>query len=246
MNRLRSIVFTVLIALVAVAMTVIFLPTLFLGEKSVRWTIKVWSRFALGAMKLLTGVDYRVEGRENIPAGGALIVSNHQSLWETIAFQLLLPCSVIVLKKELLRIPIYGMWVKAAGNIVIDRGGGARALREMREEAARRIAEGAQVVIFPEGTRMKAAQTGPYQPGVAGIYAAASAPCHPVAHDSGRFWRKLGGALSPGTITIRFLAPLPAGMDRKTFQNVIKEKIDGARPDLSDDAPKQTLETADG
>jgi 1-acyl-sn-glycerol-3-phosphate acyltransferase len=246
MNRLRSIAFTALIALTAVIMTVIFLPALFMGENAARWTIRLWSRFSLGAMKALTGVDYKVEGRENIPAGSALVVSNHQSLWETIAFQLLLPRAFIVLKKELLRVPIYGIWVKAAGNIVIDRSGGARALREMREKAAARIAEGAQVVIFPEGTRLKAGETGPYQPGVAGVYAAAGAPCHPVAHDSGRFWRKLGGALTPGTITIRFLPPISAGVDRKAFQKTIQAAIEAGRPDLDNQNSAPVLETADG
>lgn len=239
MNRFRSIVYTVLIALVAVIMTIVFLPTLFMGEKIARGTIRIWARIAMGLMPLLTGVRYRVEGREHIPAEGALIVANHQSLWETFALQILLPKPCVILKKELLRIPVYGWWAKRSGNIVIDRAGGAKELRRLRDEAAARIADGAQVVVFPEGTRVPPGETAPYQPGVAGIYLAADASCVPIAHDSGRHWRKLGGGLNPGVITLRILEPVAPGMARRDFQRLIEARINGARPDLdgADAAP---------
>ncbi len=233
MNRIRSIVYTVVIALVAVVLTVLLAPTLFMGERIARNTIKLWARFAMWLMPLLTGVSYRVEGREHLPEGGALIVSNHQSLWETFALQILLPHPSVILKKELLRIPVYGWWAKRSGNIVIDRDGGARELRRLRDEAAARIADGAQIVVFPEGTRVAPGETAPYQPGVAGIYAAAGAPCIPIAHDSGKFWRKLGGALNPGVITVRILEPIPPGIDRREFQQLISARINAARPDLN-------------
>lgn len=232
MNRIRSIVFTIVIAFGAVLFTIFFLPAVFAGEKITKRIIRLWAKFALAAMRLLTGVTYRVEGRENIPSGGALIVSNHQSLWETIALQLLLSNPIVILKKELLRIPIYGWWAMRAGNIAIDRQGGAKELRRLREEAAARIAAGGQIVVFPEGTRVKPGETAPYQPGVAGIYLAVDAPCTPIAHDSGRFWRKLGGALNPGEITMRILEPIPPGLDRREFQRLIEARINDARPDL--------------
>ena len=234
MNRIRSIVFTIVIALGAVLFTIVFLPAAFAGERVVIRIIRWWACFALAAMALIAGVTYRVEGRDNIPEGGALVVSNHQSLWETIALNLLFSHPIVILKKELLRIPIYGWWVKRAGNIAIDRNGGAKELRRMREETAARTAAGAQVIVFPEGTRVEPGKTSPYQPGVAGIYLAANAPCVPVAHDSGRFWRKLGGALDPGEITMRILEPIPPGLDRREFQRVIEQRINDARPDLED------------
>lgn len=246
MNRLRSIVYTFVIALVAVVMTVIFLPTLFMGEKTARATIRIWARIAMGIMPALTGVRYRIEGREHIPAGGALIVSNHQSLWETFALQILLSNPSVILKKELLRIPVYGWWAKRSGNIVIDRDGGARALRRLRDEAATRIANGAQVVVFPEGTRVSPGEMAPYQPGVAGIYLAAKAPCVLIAHDSGRHWRKLGGGLTPGVITVRILEPIAPGMERREFQQLIEDRINAARPDLNAGAPEHSSEQSNG
>ena len=245
MNRIRSIVFTIVIALGAVLFTIIFLPLAFAGEKTVKRIIRWWTRFALGSMALIAGVTYRVEGRENIPEGGAIVVSNHQSLWETIALHLLFSHPIVILKKELLRIPIYGWWATRAGNIAIDRNGGAKELRRLRQEAAKRVAAGAQIIVFPEGTRVEPGETAPYQPGVAGIYLASNAPCVPVAHDSGRFWRKLGGALNPGEITMRILEPIPPGLERREFQRLIETRINRARPDLERAAKTQTPEYSD-
>ncbi len=151
----------------------------------------------------------------------------------------------VILKKELLRIPVYGWWAKRSGNIVIDREGGARELRRLRNQAAARIAGGAQVVVFPEGTRVAPGETAPYQPGVAGIYLAAGAPCVPIAHDSGRYWRKLGGALAPGVITVRILEPIPPGLDRREFQQLVETRINAARPDLDAAAPAPSPELSD-
>ncbi len=245
MNRIRSIVFTIVIALVAVLFTIVFLPAAFAGEKTTKRIIRWWTHFALGAMRVIAGVTFRIEGRENIPAGGALIVSNHQSLWETIAINALFSHPIVILKKELLKIPVYGWWAVRAGNIAIDRNGGAKELRRLRQETAARIANGAQVVVFPEGTRVKPGETTPYQPGVAGIYLAANAPCVPVAHDSGRFWAKLAGALNPGVITMRILKPIPPGLDRREFQRTIEARINAARPDLEEAAQTDKMEYSD-
>lgn len=242
MNRIRSIVFTVVIALAAVIFTLVLFPLVFFGENTAKRIIRWWTHLALGAMAIIAGVTYRIEGRENIPAGGALIVSNHQSLWETIVLNILLSHPVVILKKELLRIPVYGWWALRAGNIAIDRKGGAKELRRIRETAAARIESGAQIVVFPEGTRVDPGETAPYQPGVAGIYLAAGAPCVPIAHDSGRFWRKLGGALNPGVITLRILEPIPPGLDRRTFQREIETRINEARPDLERSTPAPARE----
>lgn len=238
MSRLRSIAFTVSIALTAVLLTIVFAPVMVMGERKARSIIALWSRIALWEMKVLAGVDYRIEGEEFIPATGSLVVSNHQSLWETIALYSLLPNPVFILKRELLAIPVYGWWARIAGNIPIDRKGGARSLRAMRKRAADAILAGAQVVVFPEGTRVAPGETSKFQPGVAGIYRAVDAECALASHDSGRHWAKLGGSLSPGTITIRFLPPLPVGLERRAFLHEAKRRIDAARPDLTERPPE--------
>ncbi|MFQ5561962.1 MAG: lysophospholipid acyltransferase family protein [Parvularculaceae bacterium] len=236
MTFLRSGLFTLYLFLFSAVLTLPAAPAFIIGENSVRRVTKFWSRGVLGGLKLICGVSYRVEGSENIPAGGATVASNHQSMWETIALYALLPRPVMVLKKELLRIPIYGWWVKLSGNIVVDRKAGAKAMRGLTRDAAASIAEGKQVVVFPEGTRIAPGARGEFQPGIAGIYKAAGAPCVPVAHDSGRHWRHPGILKIPGEITIRFLPPIEPGMDRKDFLSMLKAQIESARRDLSGDS----------
>lgn len=232
MRRLGAIAFMAFLVLSALVLGVLGAPALLFGQNAGRAVVKLWARIVLGALKVFTGVRWRIEGAENLPEGGALIASNHQSMWETLVFFLLLKKPVMILKAELLRVPIYGWWAHQAGNIAIDREGGARALRAMQSAAARKIAEGAQVVVFPEGTRAPPGETMPYQPGVAGIYLRAHAPCTPVAHDSGRFWRHPGIGKTPGEITLRILPPIAPGLDRRTFLAELARRINAARPDL--------------
>ena len=167
-----------------------------------------------------------------MPQGGALIAANHQSQWETIALYAMAPKPVMVFKKELTRIPVYGWWAARAGNIPVDRKGGAKALRAMTRAARARADAGEQIIIFPEGTRKKPGDPIALQPGVAGIYAAMNAPCTPVAHDSGRFWRFPGGEKIPGVITLRFLPAIAPGLDRKEFLRTLAASIESGRPDL--------------
>lgn len=231
-RRIRSAAFAVYLPLIVALMGVLGLPVMLLGESAARLTVKTWSRLALFGLKWIAGISYRIEGTEHIPQGGALIAANHQSMWETIALYALAPKPVMILKEELTRIPVYGWWARAAGNITINRKGGAKALRAMAREAKRHTDAGHQVVIFPEGTRSPPGARARFQPGVAGIYIAAGAPCVPAAHDSGRFWRHPGGEKTPGIVTLRFLPPIPAGLDRKEFLRELQSRIESARPDL--------------
>lgn len=239
MRRLGAIAFTAFLVSSAFFMGVLASPALLFGEDAARAVIKLWARMVLGALKIFTGVGWRVEGAENLPRGGAIVASNHQSMWETLVFFLLLEKPVMILKSELLRVPLYGWWARPAGNIAIDRKGGAKALRAMQKAAAEKIAAGGQVVVFPEGTRTPPGETKPYHPGVAGIYSKSNAPCIPVAHDSGRFWRHPGIKKTPGEITLRVLPAIPPGLDRKAFLAELQDRINAARPDLA-------LEISDG
>lgn len=234
MRKLGSIAFAAYVGLSALIVGVIASPFLLFGRDAANVAIKFWSRSVLIALKLLTGVSHRVEGLEHLPRGGALVAVNHQSMWETLALFTILPKPVFALKKELTRVPIYGWWALATKQISIDREAGAKALRAMRKQAAARIAEGCQVIVFPEGTRVPPGTTAPFHPGVAGVYTAIDAPCVPAVHDSGLFWRHPGPEKTPGVVTLRFLPPLAPGLDRKAFLRELKAIIDGARPDLID------------
>ncbi len=246
LQKIRSAAFAVYIPVIVLLMGIGCMPVMLFGENAARSTVKAWSRLALFGLKWIAGVSYRIEGAENIPQGGALIAANHQSMWETIALYALAPKPVMILKKELTRIPVYGWWALAAGNITIDRKGGAKALRAMARAAKTHTDAGHQVVIFPEGTRSALGARQRYHPGVAGIYVAADAPCVPAAHDSGRFWRHPGGEKVPGVITLRFLPAIPPGLDRKAFLGELQSRIESGRPDLADSALAASMENTDG
>ncbi len=235
LTGVRSLAFMAFMVLTTLVLATLSLPVLLLGQDMVRSVAKIWTRVILSGLKIITGISHRIEGAENIPEGGALVAANHQSMWETIALYDILPRPVVILRKELARIPIYGWWAKPSGNIVVDRDGGAKALRAMRTAAREKIAAGEQVVVFPEGTRIAAGATAKFHSGVAGIYNAAETPCTPVAHDSGAFWRFPGIMKIPGEITLRFLPPIESGLGRHTFLDALKSRIEQARPDLQDD-----------
>lgn len=231
-TRIRSAAFSIYLVVTVVVMGILCMPVMLLGRNATRATVKLWTRLALFGLHQIAGVSYSVDGAENMPQGGALIAANHQSMWETIALYALARRPVMIFKKELKNIPIYGWWAARAGNIAVDRKGGAKALRAMTRAVKARAEAGEQVIIFPEGTRTPPGETKELQPGVAGIYSAMETSCTPVAHDSGRFWRHPGGEKIPGAITMRILPAIPAGLDRREFLRVLTARLEQGRPDL--------------
>lgn len=225
LTTLRSAVYGILLPLSALVTGLICLPSLLRRD----WAMAVckwWGALALGLLKVVCGTDYRIEGRDHMPDGPALLAVKHQSMWETIALAVLLPNPCFVLKKELIGIPVFGWWCRAAGFIAVDRDAGANAMRQMLEAARARLDDGCQILIFPEGTRVPPGETGTYHPGVAGLYKALGTRCVPVAHNSGLFYRYPGMRREPGTITLSFLPPLEPGMKRPQFLAEIKSTIE--------------------
>ena len=163
-----------------------------------------WCRTVLVWLRLTCGVRYRVEGLANLPPGPAVILSKHQSAWETIAFRTVFPAHLSwVLKRVLFRIPFYGWSLRALEEIGIDRASGREALRQVESKGREHLASGRWVVIFPEGTRVPPGEAGKYAQGGARLAVAAGVPVVPVALNSGRCWPKCDWRKYPGTITLR-------------------------------------------
>ena len=170
------------------------------------WRYRVisgWSRLNVWLARAILGIDWRVEGREHLPDRPAVILAKHQSAWETMAFQLIFPPQVHVLKRELLWIPFFGWGLALMSPIAIDRSRGARALRAIARRGRERLAQGFWVVVFPEGTRVRPGERRAYQLGGAWLAAAAGAPVVPVAHNAGLYWPRNAFLKRPGTITVR-------------------------------------------
>jgi len=165
--------------------------------------IAAWAHFMMALARGLVGIRYRVEGRENLPPGPAVILAKHQSAWETIAFQVIFPPVCFVLKRELLRIPFFGWGLAMTSPIAIDRGAGREALKQIEIQGKTRLRDGLWVVTFPEGTRMAPGVKGNYQIGGAWLAVKAGAPVVPVAHNAGRFWSRNAFLKKPGEILVR-------------------------------------------
>jgi len=161
-----------------------------------------WARLNLRWLELTCGVRYRVIGRENLPDHAVVVLSKHQSTWETLVFQELFPPLVWVMKRELLWLPFFGWGLAMGRPIAIDRGAGRRAMEQMLSQGKQRLADGLWVVIFPEGTRMRPGERGRYRPGGAMLAVHAGVPVLPVAHHAGELWGKRQFLKRPGTITV--------------------------------------------
>jgi 1-acyl-sn-glycerol-3-phosphate acyltransferase len=157
-------------------------------------------------------------------------------MWETITFHLLLDDPAMVMKRALLFVPLYGQYARKARMIVVDRKGGGAALRRMVAEAAARLKEGRQIVIFPEGTRKAPGAPPDYKPGIAALYGALGVPCVPVALNSGLFWPRRGVLRGAGRIVIEFLPPIVPGLSRGAFMAELKARIEEATARLLTEA----------
>ena len=234
MTAIRSALFVALFNAWTLVLGILYLPLLACPPKVVAGPAKFWVRGCFALLRLLCGLSYRVEGE--VPRGAALVASKHQSTLETFAFRLILDDPAVILKRELLRIPIFGWYLGKTGVIAIDRAAGMKALKEMVKGAEAAVAEGRQVLIFPEGHRQEVGAEPNYHSGVAMIYAGLGLPCVPVALNSGLFWGRGSLSKRPGVVTIRFLPAIPAGLDRKTFMERLQAAIEPASTALAAEA----------
>lgn len=217
------------------ALLILYLPLLLAPR---RWMVKAarfWVRGALVILRVTAGLGHEVRGRENKPAGAFVVAAKHQSMWDTLIFHTLLDDPVYILKKELTAIPFFGWYLRQSGMIAVDRKAGAKAMRRMVEDARRAVAEGRQIVIFPEGTRTAPGSTPSYHPGVAMLYDL-GVPLVPVALNSGLYWGRRSFRRRPGRIVIEFLPAIPPGLDRRAFLARLSANIEAATGRLVEEA----------
>ncbi len=210
---------------------------------------QTWAQGVIWMLRVIVGLDYQVRGRERLPGAPAIYALKHQSAWETIALMGIVPNFAVVLKRELLRIPIYGWYLLKVGMVPIDRGARGAAMRAMLKAARDHVAAGRSIVIMPEGTRIAPGRTGRYHPGVAALYRHLDLPVVPVALNSGLFWGRRAFVKRPGTITLEFLDPIRPGLDREAFMALLEERIETASERLRQEAlgeppPDETPEAA--
>jgi len=189
-----------------------------------RYRFKVassWSRLILAWLRITCGVRYRVEGLENVAGGAAVVLSKHQSTFETLALQVVFQPITWVAKRELLRVPIFGWGLALVMPIAIDRKAGKQAMAEIVEQGTDRLKKGISVVVFPEGTRTAPGTHRRYRVGGAVLAKESGFRVLPVAHNAGQFWARRGFTKQPGEIVVRIGAPIE--VSDKTAEEITKE-----------------------
>ena len=193
----------------------------------------VWKRTRLKGADVICGIKYRVEGMENLPKDKPFIIaSNHQSAYETFLYWLLFNEPAFVLKKSLAQIPFVGWALLREGCIAIDRKAGMSAMMKVLAGSEKRLKEGQSVVIFPEGTRVRPGEKVPYHGGIALMYAKLDAPIVPVAVNSAKVWGKNSLIKRPGTVTVRVMPVIPAGLPKTEFLTLLENTVEAGRRDI--------------
>ncbi len=205
---LRSLAFALALALITPPYALVALASFPLPRMARYRIISGWSRLVIALASLLCGIRFRVEGMEHLPTTPAVILSKHQSAWETLAFQAIFPPQVLVLKRELLWIPFFGWGLALMSPIAINRARGRDALRRMAELGAERLRQGFCIVMFPEGTRIAPGKRGTYHAGGAWLAAKTGAAIVPVAHNAGLYWAKNAFLKRPGLVTVSIGEPI--------------------------------------
>lgn len=233
MTLLRSALFALALVLVTPPYAILALLSFPLPRMARYRLISAWSRLALWLAWLLCGIRWKIEGRKNLPDEPAVILSQHQSAWETLAFQEIFPPQVQVLKRELLWIPFFGWGLAMMSPIAIDRTRGAAAMRQLARKGQERLAQGFWVVIFPEGTRVPPGEKRAYQQGGAWLAVNCGVPVVPVAHNAGKLWPRNAFLKRAGTVTVRVGPPIGTrGRQPKEVMAEVKSWIEAQQPTL--------------
>jgi len=233
MTALRSALFAAALIVITPPYALIALCTGVLPRLARYRIISGWSRCVVWLARWICGIRWQVEGLEHLPDRPAVILSKHQSAWETLAFQMIFPPQVYLLKRELLWIPFFGWGLALMSPIAIDRSRGRAALRQLAARGAERLAQGFWIVVFPEGTRMAPGRHRKYQLGGAWLAARTHAPVVPVAHNAGLCWPRNGFLKRPGLVTVRVGPTIDsAGRTAETVNQLAETWIEDQQREL--------------
>jgi 1-acyl-sn-glycerol-3-phosphate acyltransferase len=222
MTAIRSVLFYFLSYLTTAIMVLVGLPVALMSRRALSLYARAWARILSAYAHYVLGVRLKLEG--TMPQGPVLFAAKHESAYETLLLLALIEDPVIVLKREIADVPLFGKLTRRHGVIPVDRTANAAALRAMLSAADEAKAQARAVLIFPEGTRVPHGRQPKLQAGFAGLYARLGLPVVPVATDSGLAWHR-GFFKRPGVVRIHFGDVIPAGLPRKEIEAEVHRAI---------------------
>jgi len=224
----RSLLFNLLFYVTTALYVVLGSPLLFAPRSWAMAALANHAHFELFLLRHIVGLKLEVRGHDKLPRTACLVASKHQSAWETFALIPLFRDPALLMKRELFWIPFHGWFSRKFEMIPVDRDKGPVALRAMLRETRKRVVDGREIIIFPEGTRRPPGAPPDYKTGVVLLYEALGIPCVPVALNSGLFWPRRSLLRRPGTIVVEFLDPIPPGLPKSEFLSRLIESIETA------------------
>lgn len=239
----RSILFGILFYVTTALFVVLGSPLLLAPRRWAMAALKLHARTELWLLKHIVGLDFEVRGRDRLPKPPFLVASKHQSAWETFALIPVFRDPALLMKRELFWIPFHGWFSYKFEMIPVDRDKGPTALRRMLHAAEKRIKDGREIIIFPEGTRRAPGAPPDYKTGIVLLYNALEVPCVPVALNSGVFWPRRSWTRKPGTVIVEILEPIPPGLPKAEFMSRLQEAIETASARLLAETKDRAQET---
>ncbi len=225
MTFVRSLLFNIWFYITMLVIGLLAMPFSFLSRRFALGAIRFYAHVQAFGLWLFCGVSMEVRGKENLPKGPGLIAMKHQSTWDTIAPFMFMENPAFILKRELLKAPVFGVYASRVG-IPIDRAGGAKTMKLMLAAARIGVAAGQQIVIFPEGTRQLPDTPTEIKPGVVFMYNDLGVPCVPVALNTGLVWQGSGFLRKSGKIIFEILPPIEPGLKRAEFTQRLTDALE--------------------
>jgi len=239
---LRSILFQLVMAVCTIVWSfacILFMPLPY--PRRYYWTSR-WCVAVMWALRVICDIRPEVRGMDNLPDGPAVLLSKHQSAWETIFYVIQMPRPLVfVFKKELIYIPFFGWGIGMLRMIPIDRSKGRDAFSQVLQHGRRRLDDGQWVMMFPEGTRTAVGSQGRYKAGGARLAVETNTPVVPIAVNSGQYWPKKSFIKIPGTIIVSIGKPIsPEGLSPAELNERVENWIESEMRVISPEAYKNT------
>ncbi len=228
----KSIFFYISLTIWTIIMGVLCFPFMLLPSKMLKYPAKIWIKVIFLLLDKICNISHKIDGLENIPEYSVLVVSKHQSAFETFVFYYYLNDCFFVHKKELFIIPIFGQYLLKANMVAINRSGGTKTMRKMLEDVKVRLKEGKSIIIFPEGTRKEPGSRPDYKTGFIGIYKNTKKKILPVALNSGLCWSKKSWILKEGNITVKFLPIIEENLNKIEVLKKVQDTIESESNNL--------------
>ena len=223
---IRSLIFKFFFYLGIVTICIVFLPAMLLPQKVVLFGGKIMGHWSKICLKVFLSTKIIIKGKENIILGEKFFIAcSHQSMFETFFLQTIFNSPIFILKKELLSIPIFGVYLKKIGSISIDRDRTTKENLGFIEKIKTSVSSKRPIIIFPQATRMTPEDRTPFKKGVSRIYKNLEIKCQPVAINSGNVWPKIGNLSSNKILTISILDAIEPGIEEGEFLNILQNKI---------------------